>query len=157
MTRLLSLLTLTLLLLPAHSTAASGFTHFGDFLLQSHFKVSREKVMPVPMKAMAFRVFSDGIQVRVVSEDDEDARTTFQIYRSDGIARQRADGGSLEVIPGIQATSNTGGVLRHLRLTRESFTITSFSGISDQTVISHAVAAVARTSPPADPAAPPTQ
>jgi len=142
------LLPLLALLLVPHSAAAGGFTHFGDFLLQAHFKVSGEKVMPIPMKAIAFRVFSDGIKVRVVAEDDDDARTTFQIYRSDGIARQRADGGALEVIPGIQATSNTGGMLRHLRLTRESFTITSFSGISDQTVISHAVAAVARTSPP---------
>ena len=37
--------------------------------------------------------------------------------------------------------SKAGGVLRHLRLTRESFTITTFPGVSDQTIISHAIAA----------------
>jgi hypothetical protein len=45
------------------------------------------------------------------------------------------------VIPGLQASSQTGGVLRHLRLSRESLTITTFPGVSDQTIVSHAVAA----------------
>jgi hypothetical protein len=149
MRRVLSILAVVLV---APLAAAGELSHFGDFLLQSHFKVSGEKVMPIPMKAMVFRVYSDGVEVRVVTEDDEEARATFKIYRSDGIARQRSEGGSLEVVPGVQAMSTHGGVVRHLRLTRESFTITSFSGISDQTVISHAVAAVARPSPEATPA-----
>ena len=66
---------------------------------------------------------------------------TFEIYRSDGIGRQRQGSGALEVIPGIQATSTVGGVLRHLRLSRESMTITTFPGVSDQTIVSHSIAA----------------
>ncbi len=120
---------------------AGEFKHFGDFLLQSHFKITGDKVTPIPMKPIAFRVFTDGIQVRVTAEGDDEAHTTYDIYRSDGIGRQRPGRGALEVIPGLQATSRTGGVLRHLRLTRETMTLTTFQGVSDQTIVSHAVAA----------------
>ena len=72
---------------------------------------------------------------------------SFEIYRSDGIGRQRKGSGALEVIPGLQATSNVGGILRHLRLSRESMTITTFPGVSDQTIVSHAIAAEPKTEP----------
>ena len=79
--------------------------------------------------------------IRVAAEDDDESHTTFEIYRSDGIGRQQTGRGALEVIPGLQATSQTGGVLRHLRLSGESMTITTFPGVSDQTIVSYAVAA----------------
>ncbi len=124
------------------STAfASEFRHVGDFLLQSHFKLIGQQVTPIPMKPIAFRVYTDGVKIRVSAEGDEESHTTFEIYRSDGIGRQRQGAGALEVIPGLQATSNTGGTLRHLRLSRESMTITTFPGVSDQTIVSYAVAA----------------
>lgn len=135
--------TLPLLILLALSPAAcaTGFKHVGDFLLQAHFKLTGQQVTPVPMKPVAFRVFTDGVSIRVTAEGDENAHTTFEIYRSDGIGRQRPGAGALEVIPGLQAMSNTGGTLRHLRLSKESMTITTFPGVSDQTIVSHAIAA----------------
>jgi hypothetical protein len=123
------------------TSLAAEFKHVGDFLLQSHFKLTGDKLTPVPMKPIAFRVYTDGVQIKVSAEGDDDSHTTYEIYRSDGIGRQRTGRGALEVIPGLQATSNTGGVLRHLRLSRESLTITTFPGVSDQTIVSHAVAA----------------
>lgn len=127
---------------------ADGFRHVGDFLLQSHFKLTGSKVMPIPMKPIAFRVFTDGVRIRVFAEGDEESHTTFEIYRSDGIGRQRQGSGALEVVPGLQATCTTGGVMRHLRLTREAMTLTTFPGVSDQTIVSHAIAA--------EPVSPPT-
>lgn len=121
--------------------SASEFKHVGDFLLQAHFKVTGQHVTPIPMKPIAFRVFTDGVRIRVTAEGDESSHSTFEIYRSDGIGRQRQGGGALEVIPGLQAMSNVAGTLRHLRLSRESMTITTFPGVSDQTIVSHAVAA----------------
>ena len=123
------------------AAAAAELKHVGDFLLQAHFKLTGDKITPIPMKPIAFRVFTDGVHIKVAAEGEEDSHTTFEIYRSDGIGRQRAGRGALEVIPGLQATSNTGGVIRHLRLSRESMTITTFPGVSDQTIVSHAVAA----------------
>lgn len=120
---------------------ATEFKHVGDFLLQAQYKLTGQQMTAIPTKPIAFRVFTDGIHIRITAEGDEEARTTFEIYRSDGIGRQRQGSGALEVIPGIQATSNVGGVLRHLRLSRESMTITTFPGVSDQTIVSHSIAA----------------
>ncbi len=120
---------------------ASEFKHVGDFLLQAQYKLRGQQMTPIPTKPIAFRVFTDGIHIRVTAEGDEEARTTFEIYRSDGIGRQRQGSGALEVIPGLQAMSHAGGVLRHLRLSRESMTITSFPGVSDQTIVSDSIAA----------------
>ena len=128
------------------ATAVAEFRHVGDFVLRSHFKITGDKVTPIPMKPLSFRVFTDGVSVMVSADGDEESSTTFEIYRSDGIGRQRSGGAALEVIPGLQATSRTGGILRHLRLSRESLTITTFPGISDQTVVIHAVAAEAKES-----------
>ena len=125
--------------------SASEFKHVGDFLLQAHFKLTGQQMKPIPMKPIAFRVFTDGVRIRVTTEGDEEAHTTFEIYRSDGIGRQREGAGALEVIPGLQAMSNVGGTLRHLRLSRESMTITTFPGVSDQTIVSHAIAAEPKT------------
>ncbi len=123
------------------SAAAAEFKHIGDFLLQAHFKLTGDKMTPIPMKPIAFRVYTDGVRIKVAAEGDDESHTTFEIYRSDGIGRQRSGGGALEVIPGLQATSQTGGVLRHLRLSRESLTLTTFPGVSNQTIVSHAIAA----------------
>ena len=133
---------LALLAVCAPTRAAEGFRHVGDYLLQSHYKLSGGKIIPIPIKPIAFRVFTDGITVRIHTEDDPEARSSFEIYRSDGIARQRREAGALEIIPGLQASSNTGGILKHLRMSAEAITITTFPGVSDQTIISHAVAAV---------------
>lgn len=117
------------------------FRHVGDYLLKSHFKMTGDKVTPIPMKPIAFRVYTDGVTVKVSAEGDDEAHTKFEIYCSDGIGRQRQAGGALEIIPGIQATSTVGGVLRHLRLSAESMTITTFPSVSNQTIVSHSIAA----------------
>lgn len=135
------LLTLIALFASGAVVHATGFKHVGDFLLQAQYKLTGQQMTPIPIKPIAFSVFTDGVRIRVTAEGVEEARTTFEIYRSDGIGRQRQGGGALEVIPGLQAMSNVGGVLRHLRLSRDSMTITTFPGVSDQTIVSHSIAA----------------
>lgn len=121
--------------------AAGEFRHVGDYLLQAHYKLSGAEMTPIPMKPIAFRVTTDGVTIRIYPEGEDEAHSSYEIYRSDGIGRQRPGSGALEVIPGIQASSTTDGALRHLRLSRESLTITTFPGVSDQTIVSYAVAA----------------
>ena len=125
----------------APGISAAEWKHVGDFLLQSHYKLTGPRVTPIPVKPIVFRVFTDGVKIKVQAEGDETATSTFEIYRSDGIGRQRQQSGALEVIPGLQATSHAGGILRHLRLSREALTITTFPGVSDQTIVSYAIAA----------------
>ncbi len=121
--------------------SASEFKYVGSYLLQAHFKITGQQMMPIPMKSLAFSVSTDGVRIRVTAEGDDESHTTYEIYRSDGIEHQRKGEGALEVIPGLQATCNLGGIFRHLRLSRESMTITTFPGVSDQTIISHAILA----------------
>ncbi|MEI6604166.1 MAG: hypothetical protein WCP35_02570 [Verrucomicrobiota bacterium] len=130
---------------------ADEFRPFANFVLSSHVKVTGERVTPIPMKPIVFHVSTDGLRVRISAEGNAEASSIFEIYRSDGVGRQRSGEATLEVIPGIQALSKTGGVLRHLRLTREALTITTFPGVSDHTVITHALAIA-----PATPGAPAT-
>ena len=130
---------------------AEDFRPFANFVLSSHLKVGGDRVTLIPMKPVIFHVSTDGLHVRITADGNEEASSTFEIYRSDGVGRQRSGETALDVIPGIQALNKTGGVLRHLRLTREAFTITTFPGVSDRTVITHALAI-----PPAAPAAIPT-
>ena len=138
-------LILSLLCFASVAAHATEFRHIGDFLLQSHFKVTATGTTPIPMKPVAFKVYTDGVTVRInLMEDEKEAYTSFEIYRSDGISRQRGENGAIEVIPGIQASSNADGTLRHLRLTKESFTLTTFPGVSDQTTVTHAVAATSQ-------------
>ncbi|WP_411825953.1 hypothetical protein [Luteolibacter sp. AS25] len=128
--------------LTAFAMARAGeFRHVGDYLLNAHYKLTGAEKVPTPIKTMIFHAYTDGITIRLFAEDQEDSYASYEIYRSDGIARQRSSSGALEVIPGIQASSCNGGILRHLRLSKESFTLTTFPGVSDQTIVSHAVAA----------------
>lgn len=128
---------------------AGEFRHVGDYLLQAHYKLTGAEMTPIPMKPIAFHVSTDGVTVRISPEGDAEAHTSYEIYRSDGIGRQRPGSGALEVIPGIQASSTADGTLRHLRLSRESLTITTFPGVSDQTIVSYAVAATQKNQEPA--------
>lgn len=130
-----------LAVLSATIAAAGEFRHVGDYLLQAHYKLTGTEKTPIPIKPIAFHVTTDGVTIRISPEGEEEAHTSFEIYRSDGIGRQRMGSGALEVIPGVQASSTSDGTLRHLRLSRESLTITTFPGVSDQTVVSYAVAA----------------
>jgi hypothetical protein len=139
--RIITRLAIAICLALGSASAETGFKHVGDFLLKAHFKITGERMTPIPMKPIAFRVFTDGVRIKVSAEGDDESHTTFEILRSDGIGRQRVEGGALEVIPGLQATSHTGGVLRHLRLSREAMTITTFPAVSDQTIVIYAVAA----------------
>ncbi|MBC8125779.1 MAG: hypothetical protein H8M99_01345 [Gloeobacteraceae cyanobacterium ES-bin-144] len=132
---------MALCLVLGSAAKAAEFKHVGDFLLQSYYKIMGDKITSIPMKPIAFRVYTDGVQIKVTAEGNDEAHTKFEIYRSDGIGRQRAGLGAMEVIPGLQATCHVGGIIKHLRLSRESMTITTFPGVSDQTLVSYSVAA----------------
>lgn len=123
----------------AGAVAGGEFSAMGDYMIHRQIKITGAgKVVDIPMKPLPLRVETDGVTVRISTSAENDEWSTFAIYRSDGIGRQTTAGGPLEVVPGVQATSDTGGVYKHLRLTRDTLTLTVFPGVSDQTVITHA-------------------
>jgi hypothetical protein len=129
----------------AGAAAGGEFSAMGDYVIHRQVKITGAgKVLDIPMKPLPLRVETDGVTVRISTSTGNENWSSFTIYRSDGIGRQTAAGGPLEVVPGVQATSDTGGVHKHLRLTQDTLTLTVFPGVSDQTVITHA-----RLAPPA--------
>ena len=120
---------------------AAEFRHIGDFIIKSRIKVSSGQITPTTIKPLRLSAFTDGITVRISTQGEVEQASEYQIYRSDGIGRQRTTGGALEVVPGVQATARKGGVLRQLRMTEDTLTITTFPGVSNQTVITYAVVA----------------
>lgn len=130
----------TALLIIAGTLAAGAeeFRHIGDFIIKSRLKVTSGQVLPVAIKPLRLSAFTDGISVRISTSGDSDNASDYTIYRSDGIGRQKTSSGALEVVPGVQATSEQSGIFRQLRLTQESLTITTFPGVSNQIVITHA-------------------
>ena len=138
------------------SAAAGEFSPMGEYLVHRQVKITGAgRVVEIPIKPLPLKVETDGVTVRVATGSaDHDGWSTFTIYRSDGIGRQSTTGGPLEVVPGVQATSDAGGVHKHLRLTRDTLTLTVFPGVSDQTVITHAkLAAAPEGEAPSPPAA----
>ncbi|MGB1129493.1 MAG: hypothetical protein ACPG4K_05545 [Haloferula sp.] len=122
-------------------SSAAEFRHIGDFIIRSRIKVSSGQIIPTTIKPLRLSAFTDGITVRISAQGEVEQASEYEIYRSDGIGRQRTAGGALEVVPGVQAKAQKGGVLRQLRLTEDTLTITTFPGVSNQTVITYAVVA----------------
>jgi hypothetical protein len=118
-----------------------GFRHFGDYILEVRVKITDGTPQVMPIKPLRLRVYTDGITVRVHTEGDDSGHSSFKIYRSDGIGRQAEKTATVEIIPGVQALSEQSGIVRHLRLSRETLTLTVFPGVSNQTIISTARAA----------------
>ncbi len=127
--------------------ADDGFRHVGDYLVTSRLKVTDAEVTRLAIKPFRLSVFTNGSEVRISASGDEEGGATFEVYRSDGIGRQAVRSAALEIVPGLQASSSQGGLLSHLRLTPSSLTITRFPGVSNQTIITHAVV-VPQASPP---------
>lgn len=111
--------------------------HVGDFQIDQTMKIQGTEVTKVPMKPLRITVTTDG-EMLYISTEGEKARASYKIYRSDGIGRQTVRGGALEIVPGVQAYAEHGGVLRHIRMTRDELTITTFPGVSNQTIVTHA-------------------
>ena len=126
----------------------AGFRHVGSFVVRAQLKITDDRVTRVPIKPILIDVFTNGVELRMVAAGRDDASPSYQLYRSDGIGRLNPETGVLEVIPGLQGSSCRDGILRHARVTREALTLTQFAGVSNQTLVTHAVAA------PRPPAAP---
>lgn len=139
------------LLVAATFAGAAEFRHIGDFAVRSRLKIAEDQAFSTSIKPLRLSAFTDGITVRISTTGDPENASEYKIYRSDGIGRQQGENGALEVVPGVQASSEQGGVLRQLRLTERTLTLTSFPGVSNQVIITHAVAIAPPKAVPAEP------
>lgn len=118
----------------------AGYRYIGVYKMNSKVKVERGQAMPVVISPLVYRVYSDGIDVRVYCRTDgEDSYTSYSIYRSDGIGVARSSG-ELDLIAGVQAMSQRGDMVRQVSVTRASLTMVKMPPRSHRVIITRAVA-----------------
>jgi hypothetical protein len=114
-----------------------GFRFVGNYRFDKRMKIRDGASFNVRSKAFFCRVYTDGITVRVYGESATEAYTSFTIHRNDGILTG-AGTNKMETVPGLQAYSLVGNILRQLTLTEERLVLTKFPALSDIVEITYA-------------------
>jgi len=117
----------------------AGFRLIGNYQLKSKIKVENGKSMPVVISPLAYRVYSDGIDVRVYCQSSgEESYTSYQIYRSDGVGIAKSSG-EIQVVAGVQGKCLKGEMLRQVSLTRNALTMVRMPPRSDRVEVTRAL------------------
>ena len=136
------------LLFPHHSYAEekpenlpAGFRYIGLYQLNSKLRVENGVAQAVVISPLNYRVYSDGMAIRVYIETaGEDSYTAYDIYRSDGIGVAKTSG-EIELVAGVQAYSTKGKMLRQISVTRNSLTMVKTAPRSHRVIVTRAKAA----------------
>ena len=110
------------------------FEEIGSFKVTSAILVKLGLATEVPKGDIILRVFSDGIDIRISPEGQDEDFLAFQIYQTGGIS----DDGGKNLLPGVQAFSDQGQVIRHLVVNRKLLTITKFPTLTSDVEIIYA-------------------
>ena len=123
----------------APSNLPAGFRLIGHYQLKSKMKVENGQAMPVLISALAYHVYSDGVDVRVYcNTGGEENFTSYQIYRSDGVGVTKSSG-EIQVIAGVQAVCKKGEMFRQISVTRNSLTMVKMPPRSHRVIITRAI------------------
>ena len=114
-----------------------GFRFVGNYRLDKRVKIRDGVPFQVKSKAFFCRVYTDGITVRVYGESASESYTSLTIHRNDGVL-VGAGTSKVETVPGLQAYSLVGNVLRQLTLTEEQLVLTKFPALSAVVEITYA-------------------
>ena len=114
-----------------------GFDLIGEYLVQSMVRVREGKSRAVPLTNIRYRVYSNGLEIRLYQASVVGSYHSYQIYRADGISEQDSKG-NISIKPGIQASHSTNQTIKQLSVTQSHLTITQFPPISDTVVITYA-------------------
>ncbi len=108
------------------------FREIGSFRVTEAVITKLGKTSEIQKGEIILRVFSDGIDIRISPEGQDDDYLAFQIYRNTGIF----DPAGKESLPGVQAFSDQGEVVRHLVVNSKLLTLTKFpTSTSDVEII----------------------
>lgn len=129
---------------------SAGYRFIGNYKLNSKIMIERGDSMPVIIAPLLYRVYSDGIDVRVycVAAGDE-SYTAYDVYRSDGVGVARKSG-EIDIVAGVQGYSTKGDMVRQISVTRKSLTMVKMPPRSHRILVTRAIAVKAlAVTPPA--------
>ncbi|MDQ8190726.1 hypothetical protein [Roseibacillus persicicus] len=121
-------------LTPLAGQEESVFREIGSFQVTKSVVTRLGETTEVNKGELILRVFTDGIDIRLSPEGQDEDFLAFQIYRSGGVFD--VDGENLS--PGVQAFSDQGEVVRHLVINAKLLTITKFPTSSSDVEIIYA-------------------
>lgn len=98
------------------------FRSLGVYQVQSGLLIAPENRSEVTVSFDAFELFSNGVELRLKANHSEKNYYSFEIYQSRGVY----DATGETLMPGLQAISRQGGVLRQLNVSHEQLTLTRF-------------------------------
>lgn len=117
-----------------------GFRFIGYYKLNSKVRVENGESMPVVISPLIYRVYSDGIDIRVYCKaSGEESFTSYEVYRSDGIGVARRSG-EIDVVAGVQGYCTKGEMIRQVSVTRNSLTMVKMPPRSHRVLVTRAVA-----------------
>ena len=114
-----------------------GYRFVGNYLFEKRVKIRDGLPFSVASKSFVCKVYTDGISVRVYGHGGAESYTSFTIHRNDGVTVDTGSG-ELETIPGLQAHSLVGNILRQLTLTEQRLVLTKFPALSDVVEVTYA-------------------
>lgn len=110
----------------------NAFREIGSFQVTKAVVTKLGKTTEIPKGELIFRVFTDGIDIRISPDGHDDDFLAFQIYRNGGVY----DLSGKNLRPGVQAFSDQGEVVRHLVIDAKLLTLTKFpTSTSDVEII----------------------
>lgn len=136
---------LWILLLPATAqdypeNLPDSYRYIGSYQLKSKLRVENGVSQAVVISPLVYRVFSDGIEVRVYCRTaGGDSFTAYDIYRSDGVGVAKAMG-EIEVVAGVQACNTEAGMFRQISVTRKNLTMVKTPPRSHRVIVTRAIA-----------------
>jgi len=119
---------------------SASFRLIGTYQLNSKLRVENGVAAAVVISPLTYRVFSDGMEVRVYCKTaGQDSYTAYDIYRSDGVGVSKVSG-EIELVAGVQAFSTKGKMLRQISVTRNSLTMVKTPPRSHRVIVTRAKA-----------------
>ena len=113
------------------------FDYVGTYRLEKRVKMRDGEALPVAMRPIEYRVYTDGISLRFYGGGESGGYTSFSIYRNDGFLVRHSDS-FVETVAGVQARSLVGNIMRQTCLTEEKLTITKIPAFSDMVEVTYA-------------------
>ena len=104
------------------ASESTVFRQVGSFKVTRAVLVKLGQTTEVEKGELILNVFTDEIDIRISPENQDDDYLAFQIYRNGGIL----DPTTKDLLPGVQAFSDQGEVVRHLVLNSKLLTLTKF-------------------------------
>ena len=119
---------------PETASPSTGFQEIGSFQVTRAVLTQLGKTTEIDKGDLVLRVFNDGIDIRISPVGQDQDYLAFQIYRSGGVA----DPGGKDSLPGVQAFSDQGEVVRHLVINSKLLTLTKFPTLTSDVEIVYA-------------------